>query len=64
MLTPESMLMMHTMRHAELLAELSTRSRRASRATRRARASALERARDAVAAARRATEPHPVCCVA
>lgn len=64
MLTPESMLMMHAMRHGELLAELSGRSGLARRTTRRARANAVERALEALAAARRAAEPPPVCCVA
>lgn len=61
MLTPESMLMMHTMRHGELLAELSARRPQASR---RARAGAIDRARAAVAAARHASEPRLVCCAA
>jgi len=63
MLTPESMLMMHTMRHTELLAELVGRPRAAT-ARRGARARALAQARQAFAAARRATEPTPACCLA
>lgn len=61
MLTPESLLMLHTMRHAELLAELSARR---PRATRRARSGAVARARAAFAAATRAPEPPLACCAA